>query len=302
MREDPNRTIPDSLAEAAGIHVPALGFGYMLVGLFLFPHVALVSARLSGNWRKGLLMVIMVGVITGGGLSACRLPSVFRGAEDWASWFSGTVGALWLENGRLHWQRPEHVPYQTRRAGWKVDFMPANQVFSAERLEGPERRGVWLSASQIVVWWMNMNGNVSALSLLDDISKHPNIDLSLIWPKNGRLDAPDFVPFARSLMQTMLPVLVVTEMTMLIAPVLFYTLLFTATSLLLRSPAVTGGLRAALAVNLFAGVPPMLVAAIYSGLGLPFLDYHMVFIIGFFAYLIMALNRIRRQMSSEDEP
>ncbi len=270
----------------------------MLVGLFLYPHMALLAARASSNWRRALLLVVLVGVVAGGVLGMGRLPRMFRRSGDWAEWFGSTVGAMWVEKGRVHWEQPARVPFETRRDGWQVAFAEPDRPFSSDELKGPETRGVWLSAVQVVVWWLNANGDVSHLTLLDGLTDRPQVDLMLVWPKSGRLEGSDFRPFTVSLLRTLIPVMLLTEMAMLIVPVLFYTLLFTMTSLLLRGGRVTGGFRSTLSVNLFASVPPMIVAAVYSGLHLPYLDFHMVFITAFFVYLLMAFARIRAQ--SED--
>ena len=73
-------------------------------------------------------------------------------------------------------------------------------------------------------------------------------------------------------------------------PVVLYALLFSAVSTLLRGSMITGGLRSALCVTFYASIPPLIVATVYTGLDIPFLDFQRVFVVAFFVYLLICLS------------
>jgi hypothetical protein len=78
-------------------------------------------------------------------------------------------------------------------------------------------------------------------------------------------------------------------------PVVLYALLFSVVTSILRGPLITGGLRSALCVTLYASIPPLIVATLYSALDIPFLDFHRVFVGALFVYLLMVFAGIRRR-------
>ncbi len=54
--------------------------------------------------------------------------------------------------------------------------------------------------------------------------------------------------------------------------------------------------RTVLTVTLYAAFPPLIIASLLSGMGVPFLSFQTVFFIAFFIYHLVVFNRIQRQL------
>ena len=52
---------------------------------------------------------------------------------------------------------------------------------------------------------------------------------------------------------------------------------------------------------IYAAFPPMIIAALYSGMALPFLSFQTVFFIAFFIYHLVVFNRIHKQLNPPKE-
>ena len=59
--------------------------------------------------------------------------------------------------------------------------------------------------------------------------------------------------------------------------------------------------RTILVVMLYAAFPPLIIAALYSSLGLPLLGFQTVFFVTFFIYHLVVFNRIQKQLNPPKE-
>lgn len=55
--------------------------------------------------------------------------------------------------------------------------------------------------------------------------------------------------------------------------------------------------RTVLVITLYAAVPPLIIAALLSGIGVPFLSFQTVFFIAFFIYHLVVFSRVQKQLN-----
>jgi hypothetical protein len=100
----------------------------------------------------------------------------------------------------------------------------------------------------------------------------------------------------------MVPLLCLWYVLSLLLPVLAYSVFFSFIAAMFRGPSGAGGFRSVYAFHLYASVPPLIVAAVYANIGLPFLDFGRVFVIAFIGYLFLVFSGRRRlELRAKDD-
>jgi hypothetical protein len=289
--------------DITGTGLPGGGLSHreMLFGLFFSPHTVLLAARCENRWRRALMLVTILSILCGSALGLMRLPTVYTEAVNWAGWFGETVGALWMKDGRLYWEKPETLPYTTRHDHWRVDFVKEGTEPDTDREKGPERRGVWISHDNVIVWWVAGDGSAVTIPLLQNGAKRSFVNLADVWPDGLRVPGREFKALVRKKLARAIPMFFVYHWVSVWCQVVLYALLFSAISTLLRGGFLTGGLKAAFGITLYASIPPLVVATVYAGLDIPALDFRRVFVVAFFVYLLMVFRGIRREAMRESK-
>ncbi len=271
--------------------VPTLSMPQLLWGLFFDPGVIFLLQH--GRWLRAVRLMLAVMLITGGLMGAARFPGFWRTTVDWATWFGHEVGELRIQSGEINLARPATRPYTTRHRGWRIDFMARGTRFAPAAQSGPENRGIWIAPEKVMLWWSGDDHAVQALSLWDAQRLRDRIKPEQFWPEGLRVTETQVATWIAHGWIGALALYVLASAMNVLLRVGFYTVLFAVIPVLLRTPIGRGGFRQTLSFYAYASVPPMLMAAVYSSLDLPFLDYDSAFIFGFIVYLFMVVRGIR---------
>jgi hypothetical protein len=252
--------------------------------LFLEPaKVPLLQAE--SRWR-GIRLLLAVLLLAGVGLGLEQA----SGVREWGQWLGNEVGTLRVKSGRLGWDRPVEMPYVTRHEGWRVDFMPSGSTFPGKVGEGPETQGVWFSPEQVVLWVRTDDeGTVKPASVLFKDGKIGGID----WFRMEDMECGREQMVGR-IMAGAIPSLIFSMLLVLGLQTLVYLAMFSAIPVFLRSPWGKRGFGAVFGFYSFLAVPPAVVAAVYSALELPGLDFVTIFIFGFLGYILLMAWMVRR--------
>jgi len=279
-----------------------IGLRDLAVGVFLFPGQVLVATRAVGNWRRPLLLLVLVGLACGLFTGLASWPRLYRQSLEWATWFGATVGEFRLQDDSFAWATPATLPHTTRCQRWRVDFAPVGAPFAPERGDGRERRGVWITAESIRLWWMVPAGLFSRAES-GMVLKSTDISESVkaLLRASGRevVVGAELGDLTRRALRLGVPFYLLGNCVAVMLPVMLYIWLFTLMAVLLRRGEVTGGFASVFAANVLCAVPAMCVAGVYASLRLPALDFHTVFILAFFLYITMAFASVRRMLAED---
>jgi hypothetical protein len=144
------------------------------------------------------------------------------------------------------------------------------------------------------VWWSKPGGGVAIRPVLAAGKLGGVLDVRWVWSDALHVEGEQFEALVRRMIIQALPVLVLREGCAALAVVLTYTLIFSLVSVLVRSPLAANGFGATLTFHLYASIPPLAVASVCAGLGLPYLDLSSTFVCTLAAYLVMTLAGMRR--------
>jgi len=268
-------------------------------GLFFDPAILFFLQR--ERWWRGFRVMAAFALVTGLALGGVRFPTVWTAATEWSSWLGREVGTIHLTHGELAWDRPKSLPYTTRHRGWRLDFVPAQTVFVPPLKKGPETRGVWISPNRVNAWYLMAGDSPMVLPVLANHKIWGVLDADSLWPAGLRLSGEDLPRMVRDGLIVALPFFLIQQAVGVLLQVFFYTALFAFIPVFLRGAGSGGGFGSSFAFYCFASVPPLIVAGVYSGLGLPFLEYDTVFVLGFVVYLFLAARGVRREQAEPDE-
>ncbi len=272
----------------------------LAVGVFLFPGPVLVAARVLGNWRRPVLLLLLAGVACGLLSGLVSYPRVFRESVEWAEWFGRLVGEFQVTQSGFAWTRPEQIPFTTRCKRWRIDFADDTAPLNPLDGKGRERRGVWITPSRVRVWWLVPSGLFAGADGAAAVkSQDITASVRALAQSTGQTRFPGdrFGPYVRHALLVGAPVYLALNCVWLTALAGLYIGLFTLMALVLRRGDPGGGLRSIFAVNVLCAVPSLCVAGVYAALGLPSLDFHTVFILAFFLYITVGFASVRRMVS-----
>ncbi len=269
-------------------------------GLFFYPHVTLFLLQHNTRWTRALRMVMGVALLCGCLVGLSRLPGIYKSSQDWASWLSVEVKAVWVEDGLICWDQPRELPYTTRHRGWRIDFVKADTPFQPETLSGPERQGVWVGPEEVFTWWQDVQGKVVFFAFVTEKKVGGLFKLGTIWPDGYRIDGDNFNREARRIVLQAVPVILLREGIFAFFWVLTYALLFSLVPLLLRGRLLGGDFLTVFSFHLYASIPPLIVASVYSGLNLPYFDLSTTFVFAFVIYLFIVFHKMRQATGGVD--
>ncbi len=269
---------------------------HILFGLFCYPHITLFLLQHKAKLTRALRIVVGLSFLAGIFMGAVMLPKVYRATRDWAGWLQQEVQTLEVVDGRLVWEQPDTLPYTTRYKGWRIDFAEPDAAFEPNELAGPEKHGVWVTAERAFVWWQSIE-NVLYFTLYSTGEGDEGLLNMTTFMKEGmKISGNEFSNKAHQLFLQAIPVILLQKIFLVIFPVISYTLMFTAITVLLRNPFIGRQFSPVFKFHLFASVPPLAVATVYASLNLPYLDFTTAFIITFVLYLTIVFFQFRKAM------
>lgn len=268
-----------------------------------FDPVQVPALQVESPWR-GLRVLVAALVLAVMAVGVGRAPELWRTSLEWTHWFGQETGAVWLADGKIRWERPETLPYTTRHAGWRIDFMPSGSRFDARVGEGTERQGLWISPEVVRRWERSVETNVVQEEIFFQDGKLfgwlelQKMQLPLDRPIRGEeLEAL----VRRSLPSAIVSVLFVGVFVVAGLQVFLYLTMFAAIPVLLRSPWAHRGFFRVFGFYCFLSVPPLLAAAVYAAFDLPGLDFGSVYVFGFLIYVFMMFWLVQRANAPKEE-
>ena len=284
--------VPEELLAFGSL--PQLTLRQAVAGLFLFPHLVLISARRTISVRRPLLLFLAAWLLCALFMTATLAPNALTQAGEFSHWLGKEMGELRRTEAGLAWTRPEDAPQTVRFRGFRVDFVAGSEeMVLADLVKGKDDWGLWFTPTKVVFWTVRFGG--TAKPILDVASDRPSLNWREILPPGSTLTTPQFVRGARSFARWLVPmaIFLAHALSTLMVCCLFLAL-FTLLPALLRGPSAIGGIRAALSVNLYCSVVPLIVATAYSRVAPQTLNFVTVFVFAFLGYLIWAFSRVRR--------
>jgi len=260
--------------------------------LFLMPANLVLLQRES--LTRAFRWMALIALLSGGAVAAGRLPQQLSLTRQWANWFGEQVDAIWMEQGRLHWQRSAQAPQAVSFRGWRVDFVAEQQPFGAGLGHSREVRGLWLAPEAVYIWWYTPERKFVSQRMLEDGKVMGVFSLNQIFA-DGPLQKHQFTALAQQWFWRNVPVLLLHQALIVFFQALIYAVIFSALPLLLRSPMLAIGFRRMFTVMLFAAIPPLLIAGVYAGAQVPFLSHRSIFLIAFLFYQYWASRGFQRQ-------
>lgn len=272
--------------------------GRLFYDLFFHPQVLILLKQ--ERWSRAFRIVTVLTLAGGVLIGVSKLPRLYQVTQQWASWFRTEVAVLTLDEGRLDWKAPETLPYTTRHQGWRIDFASESAEFDDVVMKGPEKRGLWISPEKVYGWWPMHGEKPRPVPLLINSKAWGVIDVSRIWPQGLSLQGAEFEEEARRLLWHAVPVLIIHHAVLFFFQVMFYTFVFALIPMMFRTPLIGGGFRETFSFYLFASIPPLVVAAVYTCFGFPFMETSSIFVLVFVAYLFMAFKTLRKTLAASE--
>ena len=285
-----NNPPPETLLQLGGL--PTLSFRETLVGLFLFPHLVLLSARRATTVKRPLLLFLGIWALCSLFMGLTLAPGLVTQVGEFGDWLGNEMGQLRRTNEGLAWDRPKEAPQTVRFRGFRVDFAPATAAFDLKALSSKDDWGLWIETRRVTFWTTGYKG--TAKLLFDAESEKPSLNWKS-FPPGSALAGDELGSRARAAARWAAPLFLIIwhGLSMFLLCALFL-VLFTAMPSLLRGPQAIGGWRTSLCVNLYCGVVPLIVATVYSRVAPVTLNFLTVFVFAFLGYLIWAFSRVKR--------
>ena len=295
----PRPPIDESPSEAMPSPPKKMPLRYLFVTLFLQPQILMVLAH--DRLRRALRIMVLTGVVCGLLLGLVRIAPVRGRIVEWADWFQKTTRTIELtDTSRLEWALPAEVPATRYNGRTRVDFMPDSAEIEAFEPGIEDDQGVWISPTE-VYWWMRpeSGGEAIAQPLFVNGKLFDRVSVDGIWPDGFRLEGDEYSAKVRKWTTlTMLPGVVLSELLRVLGVSLFYTLIFAVVPYVLRSPLAARGFGGVYAFYLYAGIPPLILATVYSAVAPQWMAFDSFFVTAFILYLLFTMWKVRRAFVS----
>lgn len=277
----------------------------LLYGLLFNPSV-LLDLQYE-RCARALRLVFLACLLLGGTITLTRLPSLEREVRAWARWLRSEIGTLTVRNGRLDWERPATVPYTTRHRGWRFDFVAENADRPVRAARGPERHGLVISPDLVTLWQAfsdEESVQPSAVVVGSKVFGIDELDLSKAGGNDQRIEGEEFDRLADMVIVALRPALLLSEVLGMSVTVIAFAGLFAVVpGLMNRTQGQrTTRIRRMFAFHLFASLPAVLVAALYSAAGLRSLGFANTFLLAFLVYHMLIMQYFRTQVARKIPP
>ncbi len=294
---------PPTTSQAKLMWAGVLPSGRLLFDLFFQPQVLL--ALRGQHWSRPLRMIAALCLIGGLAMGISAIPSLWSGANQWGTWFQNHIHRVSIQDARLSWDSPtaEEMPYTTWHRGWQVKFQGADAEFPGDPISITAGKGLWFSPDNVYAWWRTGEDSVKKMPLLTEGKLFGTALFSTdrLWPEGLTLEGEELPAMGRTLVMWLIIPLLVTQILLFFVIIMFYSSLFAFIPVLMRSALSEEGFGNVYAVYLFAAIPPLLAAAIYGCLNIPFLDISTVFVICYVAYLFLSFHRYNKEQQANQE-
>ncbi|HCE44326.1 MAG TPA: hypothetical protein DET40_12330 [Lentisphaeria bacterium] len=274
---------------------------------------------LKTSWRKAVFYFLLLAFL-------CSLLAVGMQSFPVKALISRYCGALYsqfgeakfTDKGLLPSLSPEKARFM-RIDENRVDFIPDGKdspIFNPD--DGTSYRGVlWLPTS--VVLWMKANSEFYVFPLFFSFAKMPERGKITENPGKGIMAYAEKNAFQPSKYISETPLnfstlhtsLLIVMLMLLFANIFITMLFFIPLSAIFFSSLffLTGkgdlpdeiSFSSLFTIAIYASFPGMIIATVYYGLNLPFLDFQTVCLICFMVYLMLVLTRIKKMNRPEPE-
>lgn len=288
-----NSSTPQS--DSGAKRIEKLPLRHLILGLFIQPQMLMIIC--NGRLRRALKAVFVMIFICGLVLGLAQTRGLQARARAWAEWFEQTTERFELtEDGRLQWRLPQELPATFYKGRTRVDF--ANETADIKKFQPKleDDRGIWISPNSMF-WWERIDeqGEPVAQAIYHEQKLMGRFSVESIWPEGFVLEDDGFEKRVSKWMLTgLLPGLVIAEILKTAGMILFYTFIFAVIPYLLRSPMAMQGFKAIYGFYLYASIPPLIVATIYSLAITKWVAFDSFFLFAFIFYLFFAMWKIRR--------
>ncbi len=272
----------------------------ILRALFAQP-ILLIPIALD-SWPRAMKTALAAIFFSVAVLTATKTATALNQAKEWATWFESRVEKVTIDNDQLTWRFPENMPAIFWKNSYRIDFMPAQSEFTEINQFREGKRGIWISPHKIYWWFQNQNNEIIRQPIWRDGRIFGHIDPASLIGEQTVIEPGEFVPQARRLTwRLIVPLITLAETARTLFLFFFYTLIFTVVPFVVRSTMSNYGFTAVHAFYLYTGIPPLVIATIYSLFPLPWLDFNSLFVIGFLVYLGFVAWRSGRVFDSTDK-
>ena len=272
--------------------MPRMPFRYILLGLFLWPKLSLLTIRLQGGWFYPLLLIILCAIGGSAIKASLNCPDYVESARHLTTVVGEKLGTLQVRNGSLQWSSEEELPKTYIENEWRLDVLGAEDRLNIREIEqGTDMKGLVVADGGIRFWFrsqdtgrlfpMNFDFRVPYLISFMEAYGKPQQNIPTITP-----DELNKCP--RRLLPLFFFCLSCYHVSMYLQPIFLCSFIFILLTLIFRRERGLpfGNL---LASALCSCTPPFLLALIYDQFSLWNIEYHSLFVTVFFIYLIIIL-------------
>lgn len=266
--------------------------------LFLDPRALLPLA--FSSWRKALKTALIAVTLCALILGTVKSIGFFKAGSDWAAWFSARLESITISDDKLQWQGLSELPATFWKDGYRVDFNPENSKFKDFKERFQEgRRGIWLSTTAVYFWQRNVQGEIVSLPIWREGKIIDKVHYTLLMPESLSVESENFLSKTRGIMgKYIIPSLFVSSILRTFFVFFFYTFIFAAIPFILQSPMRNHGFAAIHAFYMYLGIPPILIATLYTILRLPWMEFNLMFVIAFLGYMLFATWHTSKEWQS----
>ncbi len=226
--------------------------------------------------------------------------------DHWEEWLSREIQEFGITKDKtFFWKHPQELPYMTELDGWRVDITDESILQKTGDDLRIGNKGFWINKDSIYLWVKTIYGSGFFSNEEVRIEKFDlgSLLLQLYENKDGFIIKSEQLADLRSEVFLVLSILMFwsnlfsVHMTVLLFPVCssVFALLF---SFLQKScDRRKESFRKRLVLNLYATIPPLLIATIYALFGIPGMNFFTVFFIAFLGYQFYIMKTLRTLIS-----
>jgi hypothetical protein len=287
----------DESGKDTNIQIP---FGKLLLCLFFNPSVFIILQH--RKVLRSLLLIIILCFASSSIITCSFMVSVKKSAAKWEEWLKTDIQEFGITpEGSFFWKLPSRFPYVTHIDGWQIEINDESRHNELNATAKQEDKGLQINRKSIQLWY--------------------RLSTKSFWTKQGedRIEQFDLGKLLLGAVRKETSVIVksteiagfIDKILISIGIMLFFSNIFTVSltvlifplcsaslsvflSYILRSYDQATAFSKLLVLNLYATIPPILIATIYAMINVPGLSFFAVFFIAFFAYQLYVMNVFRR--------
>jgi hypothetical protein len=287
----------------AHVRIP---FTSLLYNLMFNPSIFLVLQ--NRKVLKSLYQVMGFGLIATILLTLNMAISMNTSFDHWEEWLSREIQEFGITKDKtFFWKHPQELPYMTEFDGWRIDITTESILQKTDDDLRIGNKGFWITGDSIYLWVKTIYGSGFFSAEKVRIEKYDLGSLLLqLYEKKDEL-----IVKSAQLADLRLEIFLVLSILM------FWSNLFSVHMIVLLFPVCSsvfaflfsflqkscdrrkGSFRKILVLNLYATIPPLLIATIYALFGIPGMNFFTVFFIAFLGYQFYIMKTMRTLTSCE---